>query len=84
MNTIQEKINEIKALKLQADKKLMQLERSFAIESLWPEAFVFGSVSSSFHGSPRAGYTFVIVRGDGSKKEFPFADVPAILKETLK
>ena len=85
---ITDKINS----KLDEAKKLTRkLDKSIALEYLWPEAFDhgrarahwFGKTPSTIHfkkGEPlHLHHEFHITDGDGNKKMFSYDDVPTIL-----
>ena len=82
----EELIQKIKDLRKLQDKKLEQLERSLAIQSICPDAFKYGSCSSYTKTKCTAFgdkfESFIITRGDGSKVIITDIEMlPPILQE---
>jgi hypothetical protein len=85
--SVQDQMNRIKELKLQKDELYNKLERSLSIQSLWPEAFTLGKVSSFVHHEPIYMYTPIealkraklTVRAGEHEKTWPMNEVPKIL-----
>ena len=77
----------LKDLGRRRDALVGELERSLAIQSLWPEAFAHGGAVSCWIGSPqgrdRGGMRYAlrlrVTDGAGTVREFPQSDVPAVL-----
>lgn len=77
--------------KLDEAKKLTRkLDKSIALEYLWPEAFDHGRARAHWFGKANHGnavlnkpvhmyHEFHITDGDGNKKMFSYDDVPTIL-----
>jgi len=58
-----------------------ELDRSLAIQDLWPAAFDHGSASSRMSGSihSSAEFLFIIKNGLGEERSFPFWTIPLSL-----
>lgn len=80
-------IDNLKQLGARRDKLMGELERSLALQALWPEVFAAGSATSCRIGSPlgratTGGIRYALrlrVSGAGEVREFPQAEVPAVL-----
>jgi hypothetical protein len=83
---ISEQLAKIKELiaKRFGDSLMHSLECSFAIETLWPEAFAHGAVHSNIVGSRASGYHFTIRNGADEVREYQIKEVPSILLERYK
>lgn len=79
----------LKELRALQGKLVAELERSLAIQQLWPDAFAHGRCTSRWIGAPldrnrrdgriRYALRLRISDGAGNAREFPQADVPVIL-----
>ena len=81
-------LDRIKDLRAKQDALLAKLERSLALQSLWPEVFAAGKVTSCWIGAPRSrsisgGIRYAlrlrVETAAGETREFAQADVPAAL-----
>jgi len=73
---IAETLARLDALMKRRDKLYAELKHSMALQHFWPEAFAHGACKSHVVGSPAEGYRFMAVRGNGSRREWPLAEVP--------
>jgi hypothetical protein len=82
-----ETLQHVMELSRKRDALLRELERSIAIQTLWPEAFAHGAARSSWIGRPitrtlfdiRYALRLQVTDGAGTVREFPQDDVPAVL-----
>jgi hypothetical protein len=81
-------LGEMRALEAKKAKLLAEMERSLCLLSLWPEVFDHGAIKSTWISAPlgprvfkRTVYklTFRVTDGAGTVKEWPQAEVPALL-----
>lgn len=72
-------MSEVEDLRVRRDDAMSRLQKSFALQDLWPDCFEHGSVTAYFHGSPARGFFFTIQRSDGEYRTFPEIDVPSII-----
>ena len=86
MRTTSKIIGEIKAKSAERDKLVKSLERSMAIDELWPGVFDLGNVRSHYKGTSYVLTHFVITATspDGSveSREFDPMQVPETLWPT--
>jgi hypothetical protein len=75
----QEVLDNLKSLWKKRDELQGELQRSLAIQELWPEAFEHGRVFSHVEGNPGSGFFLTIKRGDGEERKFNIKEVPTIL-----
>lgn len=64
------KLREIEYKRGQVLELHENLDRSLAIEELWPGCFDYGKVSTTVVGGRKDGHKFIIYRGDGSVRSF--------------
>ena len=83
--------DKLKDKQAQASALMKKLDRSMAIESLWPEVFDHGRASTYWFGKAHAQFRrlardpihmhheFVMTNGNGEKRMFKYDDVPEVL-----
>jgi hypothetical protein len=76
---IAEKLAHLDNLNVQRDALYKDLNRSLAIQELWPDAFEHGACTSYVVGNPRSEMTFVLTLGNKETRKLPLQDVPVIL-----
>lgn len=78
-NAIDDKLASLHRLYARRDKLVAELDRSLALQKLWPECFAHGRVVAYAVGNPYSDVRFVIKAGNGEKREFPLGIVPKLL-----
>jgi len=74
---VNELLNKIDDLEDRKHETRKALDRSLAIQMLWPE--VEWPATSRVRGNPYKGYIFTITCNTGEQREFDILDVPEIL-----
>jgi hypothetical protein len=81
MNLCREALDKRRTLLKRRADLTEELDRSLAIQELWPRAFdhgpVSGKMSGSIHGP--ADFWFIIKNGLGEERAFPFWTIPLVL-----
>lgn len=87
--TVQKALGDIRELTGRRNAALSELERSFALQSLWPDVFAHGRAISCWIGAPLQrhwlrGYIVYALRmrvtnGAGEVREFLQDEVPKVL-----
>jgi hypothetical protein len=76
-------LGEMRALEAKKAKLLVELERSLCLLSLWPEVFAHGAIKATWRSAPLGNrkyrLTYRVTDGAGTVKEWPQAEVPALL-----
>ena len=71
----------IKDLMKERDELQRKLDRSFAIQELWPDVFKYGKCRSYLTGNLNRfkAVELVIKNGNGEKRKYPVGGVPKVL-----
>lgn len=80
---IDQKMQKIKELHKKKSDLFDKLERSLAMQKIWPEAFDHGSIKSHVEGSlnyPKE-IKLVIVNGTGERREILLKDAPRVIRD---
>ena len=85
---VQSALDSLGAKRKEAKQLTCALERSLALQSLWPEVFEFGAVTTKWSELLRAlppqpqvvDGVFTITRPDGQQRRFLLAEVPQVLR----
>lgn len=79
MNKAQELHKKLLGLGKDRDKLMQDLDKSLAVQELWPNAFRNGNPTSRVRGNPRKSLRFNITFPDGTTDSMPLEDLPIIL-----
>ena len=72
-------ISILKALHAKRGALVGELERSLAIQALWPEAFTQGACRGAWHSIYGREAWYVLTRSDGETQTFQNSEVPACI-----
>ena len=61
------------------DRLYKELDRSLALQELWPDVFMCGPVMPRVDGSFHRGFKYTLTRDDGVSRTFKLLDVPHAL-----
>lgn len=82
MKEVKDKMKEIERKQAQAVTLRQQVERSLAIQELWPGVFDAGAKVAGVWKGDKDGITFTI-KSSGAERVFPLSRVPECLRATM-
>ena len=80
-DSIYKKMGEITQKRAEMDELYKKLERSLAVEKLWPGVFDHTPVTARLSGSPLRPHEMTLVISNGKEtRDFPLGLVPKVLR----